>query len=242
MLTAMRNPLSFAAWQHAWIKAYQSRGGMAVLIAQLIGMLILGLWLAPSGIHPEVPEVWHLMTASSALGVVLVGASVLSSRPRVHRLAPDFFWALVGVSVCLLVANVYVNLTFPLAQLPAQAEHQLGRPMALQTAIALGLLLSVAILMRWQQYPSLRDIGLALAFMQCLLLTNGYFAGSLPVLGQTDLIKTSPHTLAALWLLWFGAVGQRMPGWRWPLDQRHLLPAQARTRWEALLRAIKDRF
>ena len=216
---------------------YRTRGGPALLVAQLMAVTILLAWSVPA-VRTHLPSIWHLMTASTSIGIFSVAACLLTSTwidPKTRSL----FWAFFSVTAALIIVNTMVNLSLPLALLRNPTEQAWGRPMALQTAMGLGLLLISAwgLRQRWSKHSI--DFILMLSLLYCLVLSNGYIAGAQLVVGQTDLIKTSPHTLVALWLLWLGAVGQRRQLAPHAAPPFTTTPRLLRTRWQNFIEALR---
>lgn len=173
-------------------------GPHAVWAAQAIACIVIYAWLNPRWGNHMLPQAWHEMTWATALSVVLLGA--LSAQ---HLTSPQR--PLSSPWLACLIAVILLNLAalalMDLGQVNASPERDPWRPMSFHTTLALAL---VAFFLHAQNRHAdtwRMAVGLALATLALVVPTLGYVFGVDAAVGQTALIRMSPHTLFALWLI-----------------------------------------
>ena len=211
---------------------------LALGLVSLIGATVLGAWLLPT-FAGWLPEQWHIMTASTALGLLVSSAGLLSTQ-HPSRLAQGVAAGSVVLVVALVAVSVLMHLSTDVKLWPAMTEGALVRPMSLQTDMGLALVAAYIWLSKGAERSPAQAVILVLLFGLCLVVTNGYFENQWVMVGQTPLIRTSAHTLTCLWLLWLVGVMQYRLRGSAPMQASQGLGEVVTARVLNLIRALTD--
>ena len=170
-------------------------------MATMIGGVVLLAWLFPAA-GTTLPPGWSLMHANTALCVLLSALSLAT-------LSSDSLWSqrlsLTAALACILFAGSGLLFhTTGHAQPAASSQPSMPHQMSLQTSVFFTTLgFTLLILIRQASSRYLPDILNLILLMFCIFLFSGYLFKAQTLYGQSDLIRTSPHTLASMFLLVF---------------------------------------
>lgn len=219
--------------------SHQRRASRPLWVVPMIGGGILWAWLFPHWARATLPEGWDVMTASTAMCSLALSAALLN----VSRDGPRAAWVFaVGVmlTVLLVLGSFVEHLCVDIQQLPNVPWGQFWRPMSLQTAAGMLMFAAVALGMRHWSHTEWPDLLLFVLGVLCAMLSVGYGMGQLHLIGQSALVRTSPHTLVVMWLLLLGAGDLRRQSDAASLYAQEDVFQACRTRLNNLVKALKD--
>lgn len=184
----------------------------SILVAQIIGLVVAIAWFLPDTAQALLPDNWHLMTFSTSVSVVATGSALLGCHREQPNWLQRLFVVAVAIVLILVLTSTFNILNSELMQLPENPVGQLWRPMAIQTQLGFSLILGAAVAIKFRGRKKVVDLLILSSFLLKVFLTIGYLSVKPPMVGQTMLIRTAPHTLVALWLLWYGLLTLRIQG------------------------------
>ena len=201
-------PLSIGESDPELLRKLATVKRLCVLAVASIGVLTLFAWYLPA-LGNLLPNAWRLMTAETALGLLLSACSLEFSEhrysPRVKRLSQ-----LLAVLVALLGMAVLGEYAFHIAAGlerifpfdPNSTSPWPDRPSP-QTAFGLTLLgiSSVLIRVRGRIAVRIADFVTICLGLLVLVLASGEVFGAMRIFALTEVTRTSPQTLLCFVLL-----------------------------------------
>jgi diguanylate cyclase (GGDEF)-like protein len=182
----------------------------------IIAGTTLFVWFFPA-LGSFLPDGWRLMTATTALGLLLCTFSLEFSESRysirVNRLS-KLLALLAAVLGAAILAEYALHISAGLERLlpfdPKSLSPWPDRPSP-QTAAGLALLgiTSALIRVRVRIVVRIADLVAICLGLLVLVLVSGEIFGALPLFGLSPITRTSPQTLACLALLTFVAFFRR---------------------------------
>ncbi len=201
-------PLSIAESDPELLRKLASVKRYCLLAVAGIGVLTLLGWYLPV-VGKFLPSGWRLMTAETALGMLLSAASLEFSEQhyslRVKRLSQVLavLSALLGMAI---LGEYTFHIAAGLERLfpfdPNSTSHWAGRPSP-QTASGFAMLgITIALVrVRGLIFVRIADLVTTCLGLLVLVLASGEVFGALRIFGLSGVTRTSPQTLLCLVLL-----------------------------------------
>jgi diguanylate cyclase (GGDEF)-like protein len=181
-----------------------------------IGGLTLLAWYLP-GVDKFVPNGWRLMTAETALGVLLCAFSLEFSE-KLYSLRVKRLSQLLAVLAALLGMAILGEYAFHIASGlerlfpfdPNSTSHWPGRPSP-QTGSGLAMLgITIALIrVRGRIVVRIADLVTTCLGLLVLVLASGEVFGAMRIFGLSGVTRTSPQTMLCLVILTFVAFLRR---------------------------------
>ena len=176
-------------------------------VAWIGGLTLLG-WYLP-GVDKFLPNGWRLMTAETALGILL-GAFSLEFSEKFYSLPVKRLSQLLAVLAALLGMAILGEYAFHIAAGlerlfpfdPNSTSHWPGRPSP-QTASGLAMLgITIALIrVRGRIAVRIADLVTICLGLLVLVLASGEVFGAMRIFGLSGVTRTSPQTLLCLVIL-----------------------------------------
>ncbi|MGA2218649.1 MAG: hypothetical protein ABSG51_11215, partial [Terracidiphilus sp.] len=192
----------------ALLKKLEPIKRVCVLVVTLVSVVTLLCWYLPV-LGNSLPGHWKLMTAETAVGVLLNALSIEFSAPRysnrTHRLSRLFALLATVLSMAIL-AEYALHVSAGFERLfpfdPNSRSLWPGRPSS-QTATGLALVGITAMLLRVRARIAVRiaDVCAICLSLFVLVLVSGEIFGALKIFGPSPITRTSVQTLFCLALL-----------------------------------------
>ena len=172
--------------------------------AIVISVIILAAWLIP-GIRSIYSPNWDLMRANTAVCVLLSALFLLNrqsfARSPLQIIFPALIFLVAGAAFFTHLTGTYFSAIHDV--LVVEYVAPMPGLMSLQTSIFF-LVFSIFIVLQKTRLAEnfyLPSVGGVLFFSYIFLLFSGYLFGAVSLVGQSNEIKTSPHTLLAMFFL-----------------------------------------
>jgi len=187
---------------------------IALILVTIVSLTILGGWWT-SALQALLPSGWMLMKANTALALLLGATGLALSQAgrgaashRASTVLAIVILALASIALYEHLSGRVTGLNTLVAQDPTAARPGL---MSLQTAtylIMMGLSLLFIRLRKHLGAPVVDVLTTGLVLLVLVMLA-GYCFGASDLFGQSQLLRTSPHTLFCMALLAFVVIGRR---------------------------------